>query len=353
MAGYYRRRRWNRSGRYYGRNYGYRRSTSSRKAYGNMRAAKQQADQATFTINIPSTISTFLSHQTIKGNQEESGVYAMNIFEQCRKSDFFQNYANMYDEFKIDKIKVKLLPSQWASNFGGSSVYYKNMTIYTAWDRTGLDQNQLLFDVHDPAQIDKIADMDYKLGNSAGGGLYCTIGSNITSYSSAESRVVNPNSNTSIVRWLSPKTMQEKSQWLSCGSLKQWYTNYDSANGRWYGIPVSQKVGYNAGEEISAANHIVDASGTAVGLFGIMDQFNSTINSENPCSLYEDTGIKFKPTLLVGVYPLDDNTVEIGRTDPADPETAIYAPANQVSFNVETEVVCTFRGLRKSKVVSA
>lgn len=352
MANYYyiRRRRWNRGGRYYGRNYGYRR-TGSRKAYGNMRAAKQQADQATFTINIPSQISTFLSDRTIKGNTQQAGVYAMNIFEQCRKSDFFQNYANMYDEFKIDKIKVKLLPSQWAANFGGRDTYYKNMTIYTAWDRTGLDQNQLQFDITNANQIDKIADMDYTLGNSNGGGLYCTIGSDITSYSSAESRVVNPNSNTSIIRWLSPKTMQEKSQWLSCGSLRQWYTHYDKNNGRYYGIPVSQKVGYNAGEDISAANHIIDSAGTAVGIFGIMDQFSSTINSENPCSLYEDTGIKFKPTLLVGVYPLDNNEATI--VHPSGDDPGITAPANQITFNVETEVVCTFRGLRKSKVVAA
>ena len=60
---------------------------------------------------------------------------------------------------------------------------------------------------------------------------------------------------------------------------------------------------------------------------------------ENPCFLLEDGGIKFKPTLLIGVYPSLNNT---DYTNGAD---------NLVKFNLESEIVCTFRGLRKAKVL--
>ena len=62
MSGRFYRRRynnWYRGGRYYGNRRYYRRNTTSSKAWGNMKAAKQQADQSVFTINIPSSISAF------------------------------------------------------------------------------------------------------------------------------------------------------------------------------------------------------------------------------------------------------------------------------------------------------
>jgi len=55
-----------RNGRYYGR----RRYVSSLfRARGNMRAAKQQPDQATFTINVPTQISTFCFEDNVAGVQ--------------------------------------------------------------------------------------------------------------------------------------------------------------------------------------------------------------------------------------------------------------------------------------------
>ena len=344
--------RWYRSGRYYGRNRGYygrRRyyKSGSKKAFGQMKAAKQQADQSTFTVNVPSQLTAFLHDATINETSQVTGVYPLNIFELLRKSDFFNNYANMYDEFKIEKVKVKLLPTQWAMNNSTGNYFYKNITVYTAWDRSGLDSSQLVFDLSSPQQITKVENNDYLIGNASGGGVYCCVGENITSYSSAESRVVNPNSNTTIVRWLSPKTMQERSQWLSTGTLKKWYNSFDETTGRFYGIPCSYKVGSNTGETVANFEQIFDLGtndNTVTLAGGVLELFNSTLSSENPCSPFEDVGVKFKPTLLVGVYPKDNNTVQVGN------ETV---PTNSIKFNVETEVVCSFRGLRKSKVVAA
>lgn len=352
MARYYYRNNWNRGGRYYGRNRYFKRSSMRYKSWGNMKAAKQQADQSTFTINIPSQISAFCNKLGANGLFPDNtdivyGVYAMNMYDQLRKSEFFQNYANMYDEFKIDRIKVKLLPTQWATNLDGQR-FYKNLTVYTAWDRSGLNQGQIGINISNPNQIDRNGANDYLLGNDNGGGLAVTIGLDITSYSSAESRVVNPNTNTSIVRWLNPKTVQEKGQWLSTGLLKEWYQDYDSNTGVYKKIPVTNKSGSFEEDMFSAFNQVIDVNGQVGAIGGILEQYTSPLSSDNPCSLVEDNGIRFKPTLLIGIYPEDQNVINIGTEG-----SPINVPANKISFNTETEIVCSFRGLRKSKVVAA
>lgn len=308
--GYRNRRRYYRR-RYYRRGYG---RGATRRAYGNMRAAKQQADNATFTLNVPTKFATFMkSHTHIDGTpaleQNTVGVYPISIYDLLRRSEFFNNYANMYDEFKIDKIKVKLLPTAFTVNTNGN---YRSLTVYTAWDRTGLNATQVrsVFDKQHP-QNNKI---------------YCTIGEDITTYSSAESRTVNPGANTSITRWLNPKTITEKSQWLSTALLKSWYDEYNDDLGCFTGIKFD-------GDDYDLAQ-----------ISTVANDLNSIIKwsacaKDNPCFLLEDPSIKFKPTLLVGVYPpirADDTT----------------NTTNKIHFNVETEIVCTYRGLRKGKVLS-
>lgn len=364
--------RWYRSGRYYGRNryYGRRRryygSSSSRKAWGNMRAAKQQTDQSTFTINIPSTVTSFCKPADLgTGSGEQSlGCFALSIFDQLRKSEFFNNYANMYDEFKIDKIKVKLLPTSW-SNVQGQT-QYRNLTVYTAWDRSGLNETQYeILAGHDFRTANNLPGWSGKnvwvIGSKDGttyieneenktdfGGLYVTIGKDITTYSSAESRVVNVNSNTSIVRWLTPKNIQEKSQWISTASLKPWYLSYDAGRGRYYDLPVTDLKQLRLEEDYTAQEVVTDQGWSSKQ---ITRETVSGLSSDNPCSLLEDNGIRFKPILLISVYPEDKNTTNW--MNPDNNQQQIEVPANLMQFNTETEVVCSFRGLRKSKVVAA
>lgn len=368
MSGRYYRRRynnWYRGGRYYGNRRYYRRNNTNSKAWGNMRAARQQADQSTFTINIPSSISAFCRSAELVANQgaKSLGCFALSIFDQLRKSEFFNNYANMYDEFKIDKVKVKLLPTSW-SNLSANA-QYRNLTVYTAWDRSGLNETQ----------YEIIGGRDYRTANNLPGysgtniwvigsgdgatyevdgtqytdygGLYVTVGKDITSYSSAESRTVNINSNTSITRWLNPKTMQEKGQWISTASLKPWYLSYDARRGRYYDLPVTDLKQLRLEEDFNAQEVVTDQGWSAKQ---ITREAISGLSSDNPCSLLEDNGIRFKPILLVSVYPEDNNTVQWPNFDNS---TDVQVPANLMQFNTETEVVCSFRGLRKSKVVAA
>lgn len=326
--------RWYRSGRYYGRRRYYRRnyysSRSNRRSYGNMRAAKQQSDNAQFVINVPSKCSVFCQRQNISGEEAVYGVFPMNIYDLLRKSEFYQNYANMYDEFKIDNIKVKLLPTSWTLTTGENRTQ-TNLTVYTAWDRTGLNDSQLKLITNGSYADEAISETDtrkkYSLIGKNGDqdGLYCTIGEDITTYSSAESRQISVGTNTTISRWLRPKTMTEKAQWLSTALLKDWYGSYE--DGGFRGIPtfINEDVG-----DPAVIQNLTQASAFASILK------NSPAIANNPCFVKEDPSISFKPTLLIGIYPANDENAAI---------------PNIVEFNVETEVVCTFRGLRKARVV--
>lgn len=340
--------RWYRSGRYYGRNRGYRRRTiyynrgTRNKSWGNMKAAKQQADQSTFTINVPSTLeaANYPSASPFDGTKTLNfGVYPLNIFEQLRKSEFYQSYASMYDEFKIDRIKVKLLPTEFTYTAStGENQKYKNVTVYTAWDRTGLSKDQLIvIAAHLTESSEKIG--SYVVNGSSvtddGDGLYCIIGNDVTTYSSSESRVINPGTNTTIVRWLNPKTMDEKGQWVSTGLLRKWYDGY--AAGHFYGLPTGKVdgnrllTGYG---DVEIGEQVIPTNGTDATVQRAVLNHLSSANKDNPCYLLEDNGFKFKPTLLIGIYPESNSN-------------------NVCKFNVETEVVCTFRGLRKANVVAA
>lgn len=341
------RRNYYNYGYYNNRWYNNRRKNMNSKAWGNMKAAKQQADQANITINVPTTITCFAQKATLtyNGKQMEvvKGVRAINIYDLLRRSEFYTSYCTMYDEFKIDKIKVKLLPTAWSVS---TDTNYKNITIYTAWDRSGLSKDQVVM------INQSLTNTAEYLGNANNSdGLYCIVGDDITTYSSSESRVVNPNTNTSIVRWLNPKTLQERSQWLSTSLLRKWYREYDDTGGRFYDIPTgrvsyNQQTGVSTGEFDDAGISevtgpwVADAttsSGAAQSSASVVIQRLSAANKENPCYLLEDSGFGFKPTLLVGTYPPVEST----------------DPANVVHFNIEAEIVCTFRGLRKAKVVQS
>lgn len=331
---------WYRSGRYYGRNRTYSRwyrtkyykRGQTRRSYGTIKAAKQQSDNVTFTINIPSKMdNVYCKRQNISGFTDVYGTYAMNIYDLMRKSEFYQNYANMYDEFKIENIKVKLLPTSFYRK-QGADLTYTNLTVYTAWDRTGLNDSQLrlitagVYDNQAISATDTRKNYEVIGKNGDDDGLYCIVGENITTYSSAESRQVNPNSISTITRWLKPKTITEKSQWLSTSSLKNWYDNY--SEGGYHGIPTGFK------DDIGEPNTILNLADNTITADVV--KFSSAV-STNPCFLKEDPSIKFKPTLLVGIYPEDTSDGNI---------------PDMINFNVETEVVVTFRGLRKAAVVA-
>lgn len=262
----------------YGKSYYRSKSSNSlvRRSRGNLKAARRQTDQSSTVLNINSVICCKQPPAT----QQNPGVevrYAatgvINIYDLLRRSEFFGNYAPMYDQFRIDSVNIKL---GLAGNVAQNSFF----TIYTAWDRNGLDTNQFI--------------------EGANNHMGTNIGSNVTTYSSSLSKSYASGGNWSMSRSITASSAQEKNQFISTDSLKQWYSNYDVQNNE-YTI-----------NDIPAEN----------------------VSSTNPCYPVKNDVYPFKPCFLVGVVGLDHTTA-----------------LGPCTFTVEVDCAVTFRGLRKSAIV--
>ena len=326
--------------RYYRNKY---KNSYGKRSYGNMKAAKQQADQAAFVMNIPTSLTCkAVSVQLDTNTKQERGTFALNMYDLLRKNEFYQSYANMYDEFKIDNIKVKLIPTKYNVTVGDTnSTGYQSFTVYTAWDRTGLNSKQLYLKANGVFNDQPIADGDPNrpaisgknrdyIGKNDTDGLYCIVGSDIATYSSAESRQISVGQNSSIVRWLKPKTIQEKGKWLSTAQLEPWYYYYNPTDCAYTYIPTFSS------SSVEVASQITNLDQNPRTIAANLSTVSPAV-ANNPCFLEEDPSINFKPTLLVGLYPYEDGG---SSTNP-----------RAVTFNVEAEIACSFRGLRRSKVV--
>ena len=112
----------------------YARSRSRRRSTGNATAARGQRDAATVTISRIATYSVVIAQQS-----SNAGI-AINHWNSLRLSSFYGNYEPMYDQVKIDKIRVKVTGSQ-----SGSAVTANiSPSVVLAFDRNGLEPNSSL-----------------------------------------------------------------------------------------------------------------------------------------------------------------------------------------------------------------
>lgn len=306
---------------YRGSRYG----SSSRRSRGNMRAASQQNDISNVVINVMKKVKTGVAGFKIGGGDfKEVGTAAINIFELLQKSQFYESYSNMYDQFRINRIQVKVTPVTWktydqynipttaganatpayedantgapAENWNAGDKKYiipQALTIVTAWDRTGLDSTQIV------VATDKSV-------------AYTTIGDAISTYSSAKSTQLVAGANFNCVRYLYPSSQQEKSLYYSCTDLiPQIDTTYANAQ-EWYAIKP------------------------------IADNWDP----KNITNLQTDPTCPFKPTFLIGVLKVDDLLQTAATVDECTNKI------HPVTFNLEFDIGVTFRGLRKTQVVN-
>ena len=350
------RRRYAR-GRYSGRRVG----SSARRARGNMRAANQQNDISNVTINMMKKVKTGVTATFKWDNNQDKivttdiGTCALNIFELLRKSDFYQSYSNMYDQFRINRIQVKVTPVTWQTynqfnipyqtgnngsvgranadpaypltdgdemnessyqppslnNANATNKYIvpQALTIVTAWDRTGLDDTQI--GEWTVEGLNENPDTTFKV---------ITIGDAITTYSSAKSTQLVAGANFNCVRYLYPSSQQEKSLYFSTTDLEE-QTLAPNTGDKWYYI------------------RTVD---------------NAKYSSSKITNLHADPNCPFKPTFLIGVLKVDDlqpnGDVSDQQPDPTDPDDTL-GQIYPVTFNLEFDIGVTFRGLRKTQVV--
>lgn len=337
MNRYSRRRNWS-SGfrRRYGNNRFGRSTGIVRRARGNQRAANQQADASDVVINLMTSVKAGVTAYKIGDDVFRPGVSATNIYSLLEKSDFYSSYANMYDQFRITSIKVKVTPTSWQvynqysitgytkpGSAQGTTVpdevvdiddnpeyvYPQALTVITAWDRSGLDVSQ----IH-----------TYTAEKDEGGGAVSVkwtetnIGNDITTYSSAKTQQLIAGATFNCIRYLYPSSQQEKSCYYSTGDLQK-----EDLNGYfWYNKEQDEDWSYD----------------------GI-------------CNLVSHPSIPFKPTFLIGILDVD-GCVPTNLTDFSVPpkidefnDGDSTKKIHPVTFNLEFDIGVTFRGLRKAQVV--
>lgn len=279
-------------------------------ARGNQRAANQQRDttqvvlKTSITRGGGQTFTLINDADPLNDNSwANTGVIALNVYDVLLRCEYFQNYSNMYDQIRIDSIKVEVTPSTWTTSRDENPIpgytIPKSLTVITAWDRSGLDQNQFIQSFEDQRKF------------------YCTIGDDIETYSSAVTKHLGPGSMYNITRYLYPNTIQEKTQFVSTKTLKKQFTQ-----------SIAEPYYY-----------VLDNS----------EQFDTSCPN-NPVS---NNTIPFKPTFLLTVkspykpfhgpntnFYVTPETQEIG-----------YCKLRPTVFSIEFEITVTFRGLRYQKSV--
>lgn len=209
-------------------------------------------------------------------------------------------------------------------------VYPQALTVVTAWDRTGLS----------PSQIEKLDDpLGYYVANDVTGEpeLYggadddsvhdfvVTVGDNITTYSSAQTKQLVGGANFNLIRYLYPSSQQEKSTYYSTSSLNE-----------------QQEINNDVNSHYILTKSDID-----------------TYSPEALTNLLESPVVPFKPTLLLTILghndsktqdysyklPDDDNNISPRRS------TRYERMIKPVKFNLEFDIGVTFRGLRKTQVV--
>lgn len=365
MSGRYRRRSYGRSRYSRYRRGGFGRSGLVRRARGNLKAATQQNDTSDVVINLIKSVYvgcdafsmvTAPEEVEVPGEGENmgrtywkiaaqdlenlisSGVVALNIYDLLRASTFYSSYANMYDQFRITSIKVKLTPVSWQSHnqsgvgnpnndVDNGFIYPQAFTVVTAWDRTGLDHVQFetvsrdsgsagvlnVKVVSGTALSDVLPEYDNqqsaveKFGELSDlqGFKYCSIGDNITSYSSAKTQQLVAGATFNCTRYLYPSSQQEKGFYVSTSEIK----DEQLINEQDYASEPSDKY-----DELKANN------------------------------VYSNPNCPFKPTFLIGI--LGHNDIKFNEKD--ERMENIIKP---IKFNCEFDIGVTFRGLRKAQVV--
>lgn len=163
-----------------------------RRATGNSRAARQQRDSAVVTI------SRIASSSVVVGSSGGNAAIAINHFDQLRQSQYFPNYSPMYDQFKLDKVRMKITGSQLGSSTAANVSI--SPAVVLAFDRNGLNEGQ-------------------ELSSAV-----------VSTYSSAQLKNWSTGNAFVMYQTIYPSTIMEKGQYLPTDSLESPTDNTESTN---------------------------------------------------------------------------------------------------------------------------
>lgn len=244
-----------------------------------------------------------------------------------------------------------------------------NLIIVTAWDRSGLNEDQVKFNIdvnsyewnHPQLPIRILVDNNqpYKTyGNTKSRKLWTTIGKKILSYSSAMTKHLGPGNAYEIVRQLYPQNLIEKEQFLSCKSLSPQYirvTDEGYPYLLWRNV-VPNTLENVTSEPIRSYNPAINRSYTAN--YEVRDSQPQAFDwdTSNPCNLLQDPSCPFKSTLLVNVVSGPEPQVVAVENADEDGFNSVYEiginKVQPVTFDIEFDITVTFRGTRYNKYIT-
>ena len=280
-------------------------SSSTKRRRGNFKAAKQTRDAMNFVIKCNYAFSAKYIPKDANNNVVEYGTAVINIYEVLRSNSQFSNFAALYDQIKVDGIKVKLNVADAATTAAQINAI-KTINIVTAWDRTGISKDQVdFFDIAG----DKIPEVDYD--TSGANSFKYKIGKGIVNGTGNNKTILNNYQRWSSNPYLYPSTSEEKGCYLSTSNF----------------APFLESVNYN-----TCANTVNSANDAT--------PISELFNNANPCIPFESPSCKWKPTLMVGVFKtgLDGESYAVDNYQECDP----------VVFNAEFTIDCKFRNMKAS-----
>lgn len=276
-----------------------------KRARGNLKASKSGTDSCTQTITFthPIALTGDILSGTNEGEYFYPGVMALNIWDLLSRAENFKAFRRMYEQCKIDYVYVKLNVTNSQISTADSQKMYD---IYVAWDRTGISHDDIL-----PYSVNDV----YK-------GFRYVIGPRISEISNSKTQL-NAFQRWSKNMYIAPRSLQEKSQYVSTSEVFEWRKAYD------YSHQVYPFLNDVANEK----------------------DFEILLNMNNPGILTENGKYPFKPTLLIGAFGSGMKAGTGGQTDVVQMNLPLDS-STKIIMTCEFKVVLTFRGAKGGQTVA-
>lgn len=175
-----------------------RRTTAKRRAFGNFASAMQQRDATNIVVNAQEEVTLIVP----KDAQEATVV--RNINSLMTTAPMFMNYATMYDQYKLNAVRVGIEMTYIGNDLLNSATF---PSICTAWDRNGIKPRVV------------------QVGEQNTPGFVLPIYDTVSSYSSANEKTLYYGSRWGVVRQLDASSMMEKSVYVGTVNTKDILSN--------------------------------------------------------------------------------------------------------------------------------
>lgn len=170
-----------------------RRKTLKRQAFGNFASAMQQRDSTNVVISTEENVTIEVPKYA------DEGTIVRNCNAILCRTEYFQNYLGMYDQYKINAIRASCEMTYCGNLLMNASTF---PSICTSWDRNGIKINT----VQTGENLYNYTLPDY---------------STVCSYSSANEKTLYYGARWGVIRQLDAASMMEKSMYLPTSNTRE------------------------------------------------------------------------------------------------------------------------------------